>query len=82
MDVKRKGKKPKRTPKHPCECTDPRCPVHEGKSQCTNAAKECLRRTDMVDKTGTLMCYECGEDMRDAVPCYHDTKVWIQRTSR
>lgn len=50
-------------PKHiPCECTDPGCPKHPGKSSCPNYAKGIVYRVDMEDETGTWMCKRCKED--------------------
>jgi hypothetical protein len=48
--------------KNPCECSDPGCPVHAGKSDCENAARTLLIRVDMDDSTGTAMCQKCAED--------------------
>lgn len=45
-----------------CQCADSSCPVHKGKSHCTNDAVALLRRVDMMDSTGTKMCLECADD--------------------
>jgi hypothetical protein len=46
-----------------CECVDPGCPEHRGISECFNSAlRKALRRIDMDDHTGTLMCEACAED--------------------
>lgn len=45
----------------PCECSDPGCPVHRGRS-CSRNATWNLRRVDMEDRSGTNFCLECSED--------------------
>jgi hypothetical protein len=46
-----------------CECCDPGCPEHKGQSECFNSAqRKPLRRIDMDDVTGTLMCEACADD--------------------
>jgi phage/plasmid primase-like uncharacterized protein len=45
-----------------CECTDPGCPVHPGKNNCTQAGKQRLYRIDMVDSSGTWFCSRCAAD--------------------
>lgn len=45
-----------------CECADPGCPAHKGKSTCTGAGHQILRRVDMDDRTGTRMCKACAAD--------------------
>lgn len=48
---------------HNCECCDPGCPVHKGKSQCKNKQRcTTFYRIDMEDLTGTKMCPGCGDD--------------------
>lgn len=49
-----------------CECSDPGCPVHEGKSSCDQKATHLLYRVDMEDQTGTAFCAGCGEDAFDS----------------
>lgn len=49
-----------------CECSDPGCPVHPGKSECGNRAKTILVRSDMEDRTGTAFCAECASDALDS----------------
>ena len=49
-----------------CECADPGCPVHKGKSACDRTSKETLYRIDMTDETGTLMCFKCAGDAMDS----------------
>jgi hypothetical protein len=43
-----------------CECSDPGCPVCQGK--CTKSAVTNLRRVDMEDVTGTMFCHNCASD--------------------
>ena len=46
-----------------CQCCDPGCPVHEGKSECSRPAKTTVRRIDMDDgKTTFRMCNKCADD--------------------
>jgi hypothetical protein len=46
-----------------CECTDPGCPAHPGEEDCFQPAlRKPLRRVDMEDHTGTLMCETCADD--------------------
>lgn len=45
-----------------CECADPGCEIHEGRSQCEREAFLTLYRVDMDDKTGTMMCDGCAGD--------------------
>lgn len=47
---------------NPCECTDPGCPKHKGKSECPSAGRRLVFRSDMEDVSGTLMCPKCAED--------------------
>ena len=50
-----------------CECVDPGCPIHTGKSQCGNTpAAGIAYRVDMEDQTGTPMCEGCLEDAADS----------------
>lgn len=49
-----------------CECTDPGCPVHKGKSDCRNYARTIVYRVDMNDETGTAMCNRCADDAMDS----------------
>lgn len=48
--------------KNKCECSDPGCPVHMGKSNCIKYAYVILYRVDMEDNSGTAMCEECADD--------------------
>ncbi len=45
-----------------CECTDMRCPAHEGIEDCREVATVILYRIDMEDITGTAMCEDCASD--------------------
>lgn len=46
-----------------CECSDPGCKNHPGKSVCGVARGVVnLRRVDMEDATGTMFCDECADD--------------------
>jgi hypothetical protein len=47
-----------------CECSDPGCPHCHGK--CDKRATTNLRRIDMVDETGTMMCHACASDALDS----------------
>ena len=49
-----------------CECSDPGCPVHAGKTECTKRAKGRLYRIDMEDETGTYFCEACWSDAWDS----------------
>jgi hypothetical protein len=50
-----------------CECTDPGCPVHKGKSECSHFGRVVtLYRVDMEDETGTRMCRACAEDAMES----------------
>jgi hypothetical protein len=58
---------PIKSTKYTCECTDPGCPVHSGKSQCTHTSRLTpVYRIDMEDQTGTLMCPACLTDALDS----------------
>lgn len=47
----------------PCECSDPGCPEHKGKSRCSYTGEVMLLyRIDMEDKTGSAMCEKCASD--------------------
>jgi len=48
--------------KETCECSDPQCPVHDGKPECSYQAKQTLYRIDMEDMSGTRFCRRCAED--------------------
>ncbi len=63
-----------------CECADPGCPSCGG--ACERAARECLRRVDMEDHTGTLFCSECGIDAFGSGLFYKDVGAWIQATRK
>lgn len=66
-----------------CECSDPGCPVHNGRSSCNKVAKQCLVRVDMEDKTGTLFCFDCAEDaMESGVFGGHSVGHWIEATKK
>lgn len=54
------------TARRNCECSDPGCPAHEGKSECTRIATTTVYRIDMDDRTGTRMCRECAEDAMES----------------
>lgn len=43
-----------------CECADPGCRVHSGKSACGKPSATILYRVDMEDETGTAFCEECA----------------------
>ncbi len=45
-----------------CECADPGCPVHLGKSNCELPPIMRLYRIDWEDTLGTRFCRECGVD--------------------
>ena len=45
-----------------CECTDPGCKRHLGKSTCQDNGYTILYRIDMHDETGTVMCVDCTDD--------------------
>lgn len=45
-----------------CECSDHACPVHRGKSSCSNQATTILYRVDMEDRTGSAFCEQCATD--------------------
>ncbi len=49
-----------------CECADPGCPAHSGKSDCRNVANSLLYRVDMEDETGTALCDDCADDAFDS----------------
>lgn len=68
--------------KHPCECPDSGCPEHIGSSKCGKAAVTCVRRSDMVDRTGTLLCRGCADDMLEVSACFEDRGAWIQGTTK
>jgi hypothetical protein len=53
---------PMSKPKVSCQCSDPGCPVHAGKSSCTHRAITALVRVDMEDITGTAFCRACADD--------------------
>lgn len=60
-----------------CQCTDPGCPVHKGKSECSHKAVSVLRRVDMEDKTGTPMCRACADDALES-GLFSD-EPWLKR---
>ena len=45
-----------------CECSDPGCQAHKGKSACRRTGFDILYRIDMDDETGTVMCEACADD--------------------
>jgi hypothetical protein len=45
-----------------CECSDPGCPEHEGKSECTKQAKHMVRRIDFEGQPKCYFCQGCYED--------------------
>lgn len=47
---------------HNCECSDPGCPVHEGKDCNRHGRTKTLYRIDMEDATGTRFCKDCADD--------------------
>jgi hypothetical protein len=49
-----------------CECSDPGCPAHKGKSSCERKANQTLWRVDMDDESGTRFCQRCADDAFDA----------------
>ena len=52
---------------HPCECSDPGCKCHKGKSYCRKSGTRLLYRVDMgADLTGTAMCGCCAEDAHES----------------
>jgi protein-arginine kinase activator protein McsA len=67
-------------PKFACECTDPGCPHCKG--NCKKRATQCLRRVDMEDKTGTLMCNKCADDALDSGLFNSDTAAFIRATTK
>ncbi len=51
----------------PCECGDPGCPVHPGKSRCpSKTSNHKVWRTDMEIEDPTYMCHGCFEDAMDS----------------
>lgn len=52
--------------KSKCECSDPGCAEHQGKSACGNTKRQTLYRVDMEDRTGTYFCLGCGEDAAES----------------
>lgn len=50
----------------PCECIDPECPEHTGKSSCDNRGVMILYRVDMTDRGGTGFCVGCGDDAMES----------------
>lgn len=49
-----------------CECSDPGCKGHEGKSECTRNACVMLRRIDFVDRPKCYFCEVCAEDAHES----------------
>lgn len=49
-----------------CECSDPGCPAHSGKSECERISVTTVYRSDMEDRTGTRMCRACMEDAMES----------------
>lgn len=49
-------------PVHQCECSDPRCPFHEGEPSCNRPATRVLVRIDLQDRSGIRFCKACAED--------------------
>jgi hypothetical protein len=46
-----------------CECSDPGCPIHPGKTECSETDDiVTVFRSDMEDETGTEMCSGCASD--------------------
>lgn len=45
-----------------CDCSDPGCPVHRGKSTCVISATQRLYRVDMDDPCGSRFCGACASD--------------------
>mgnify|MGYP001557959701 FL=1 len=50
----------------PCECGDPGCPMHKGKSKCKEQATRKVRRIDMGDSDYIPMCDGCADDALDS----------------
>ena len=49
-----------------CECTDPECKAHAGVSTCEELGLIILRRVDVPDSAGTLMCAGCRDNALDS----------------
>lgn len=49
-----------------CECADPGCRAHLGRSKCNREAAQTLFRVDMEDKTGTRFCDHCTLDAMES----------------
>lgn len=46
-----------------CECADPGCPEHKGRSYCLRSPiTHVIYRVDMMDTSGTAMCPQCADD--------------------
>lgn len=45
-----------------CECCDPGCTGHEGKSECQRKPRLVLRRIDFADTPRCAFCNTCAED--------------------
>ena len=64
--------------KRQCRCSDGLCPTGHGPQQCGKTARECMRRSDMDDRTGTLMCSKCADDAFALGLFFRDVAAFIQ----
>ena len=51
---------------HKCQCADPGCPVHDGRSRCNRNATTTMYRIEVEDETGTPMCDGCALDASES----------------
>lgn len=49
-----------------CECVDANCAAHPGVASCDALGLIILRRVDVPDHAGTLMCAECRDRALDS----------------
>ena len=68
--------------KNVCECADPGCPIHRGVSHCGESAVVTLKRIDMEDRAGTMMCRACADDALESGLFREDVGAHIRNTTR
>jgi hypothetical protein len=49
-----------------CECSDKKCPIHEGEDNCPNEGTVTLERTCFAGKPRGYFCERCAEDMLES----------------
>jgi hypothetical protein len=66
VDNDREHYPPEAPVKTTCECADTTCVAHLGVAKCEALGLIILRRVDVPDHSGTLMCAECRDRALDS----------------